>query len=82
MIKKTYHWKEITDDGLVKEPAEFGPYYDTESLNGWYGHDTEEEAIKELERINECYEHFLPCNLTLVTEYQVVPELPTTNTEK
>jgi len=72
MIKKTYHWKKITDDGLLKEPGDFGPYYDTESLNGYGGHDTEEEAIKQLEHTNKGYEYFLPCNLTLVTEYKVI----------
>ena len=72
MIKKTYHWKEVTGDGLLKEPEEFGPYYDTESLNGWGGHDTEEEAFKKLEYIGGAYRFGVPSSLTLVTEYQII----------
>lgn len=71
MIKKTYHWKEITEDGLLKEPKEFGPYYSTESLNGWGGHKTEAEAYEKLEYMYKAYRHKVPSSLTLVTEYQV-----------
>jgi len=74
MIKKTYHWKEITDDGLVKEPPKFGPHYSTESLNGWGGHDSEAEAFKQLEHINKAHQFGVPSSLTLITEYQVVAE--------
>jgi hypothetical protein len=70
MIKKTYHWKEITEDGLVKEPKEFGPYYSTESLNGWGGHESIEDAYEKLEQINKSYPYSLP-ELTLVTTYSV-----------
>lgn len=74
MIKKTYHWKEITSDGLVKEPEEFGPYYSTESLNGWGGHDSEEKAYKKLEYMYKVYSFGFPASLTLITKYQVIEE--------
>jgi len=75
MIKKKYYWKELTSDGLLKEPKEFGPYYSTESLNGWGGYDSEEAAIEKLIEINKRYEHSVPSSLTLITEYSVVDDI-------
>jgi len=75
MIKKTYYWKEITGDGLVKDPREFGPYYSTDSLNGYDGHDSEDEAIARLIEIEKSYKYQVPSSLTLVTEYRVVDDV-------
>ena len=71
MIEKKYYWKELTSDGLLKEPREFGPYYSTESLNGWGGHDSEDAAIAKLVEISKRYEYSVPSNLILVVEYRV-----------
>lgn len=71
VIKKKYYWKEVTDDGLLKEPKELGPHYCTESLNGWGGFDAEEEAVERLFYISETYEFDVPANLTLITMYSV-----------
>lgn len=75
MIKKTYYWKEITSDGLVKEPREFGPYYSRESLNGYSGHDSEDEAIARLIEIKKSYKYQMPSNLILITEYDVTDDI-------
>ena len=75
MIKKKYYWKEITGDGLVKKPREFGSHYSTESLNGYGGHDSEDEAIARLIEIEKSYKYQVPSSLTLVTEYRVVDDI-------
>jgi hypothetical protein len=50
-MKIVYYWKELTEDGLLKEPADIGPYYNEDSFNGWYGFVTKEEALKRLDEI-------------------------------
>ena len=64
-----YKWKELTGDGLMKEPEDVGPYYSKESLNGWWGFDTEEEAIKELERMKEAHKYSFNGDYVLVKIY-------------
>jgi len=75
MIKKKYYWKELTSDGLLKEPKEFGAYYNTESLNSWGGHDSEEAAIEKLIEINKRHEYEVPSSLTLITAYSVADDI-------
>lgn len=49
VLKTKYYWKELSDDGLLKEPPELGPYYDEVSLNHYGGgYDSEEEAYSDL----------------------------------
>ena len=67
-MKKMLVWKELSIDGLLKEPEDFGPYYDKESVNSNGGFDSEEEAIARLEQMNKAY----PCfggDYVLVTMY-------------
>ena len=71
MIEKTYYWKEITDDGLLKEPKDLGPHYSTDSLNGYGGFDSEDEAIERLISMKKMYKYDIPSSLTLITEYRV-----------
>lgn len=57
-IKKLYHWKILSTDGLLKEPPAFGPYYDEEHLNvneltGQRGYESRAEAIEHLERFKD-----------------------------
>jgi hypothetical protein len=54
-ITKTYEWKIITQDGLLKTPPKFGPYYNEEDLNNYGGFDTEEEAISQFLVFNDRY---------------------------
>jgi len=56
-MESKYKWKEITKDGLLKEPEEVGPYHDQESLNGWSGFSNEEEAVKELQRMKDLHKY-------------------------
>jgi len=73
-IKKTYHWKTLTEDGLLKEHKTLG--HDCFSLNDWgYGFDSEEEAqAKLLELTMSYYSDELDSNLVLVTVYNVVED--------
>jgi hypothetical protein len=71
MIKKRYFWKELTDDGLLKEPKTSGPYYDEVNLNNFgLGYESEEEAVSDLEEKNE-EDRWCPWrrDMILITEY-------------
>jgi len=74
MIKKKYFWKEISGDGLIKNPKAFGPYYSTESLNCFCGFDNEKDAEDKLIKINKIYPHEIPSSLILVAEYSVIDD--------
>jgi len=41
-----YEWRELTPDGLLKEPSEVGPHYDRESVNGYAGNYTSRESAE------------------------------------
>lgn len=71
MATKKYYWKELTDDGLVKEPKELGPHYGKESLNDHGGFDTEEQALAHLEEMARAYRFYMPSGLVLIAEYCV-----------
>ena len=68
MTSKLY-WKELTEDGLLKEPKPVGPYYSPETLNQYQGFETKEEAIKHLESLTETYKYEIPSDLVLVKVY-------------
>lgn len=74
MIKKTYRWKEVTEDGLLKEPKEFSKSYNTDCLNNVDGYDTEEQAYKKLEYVYKFFQHTIPPSLTLVPMFEVVDD--------
>ena len=72
-IKKTYHWKRLTEDGLLKEPKDLGHGY--ANLNDWgCGFDSEEEAQAKLLALNESYPDDLRYDKVLITIYKVVEE--------
>ena len=73
-IKKTYRWKELTEDGLLKEPKELG--YGGESLNYWTGFDNEEDAQANLLKLAGVphYSDDIPRDLVLVTVYNVTED--------
>jgi hypothetical protein len=63
-LTKKYYWRDLTSDGLLREPDETGPYYSRESLNNCgCGFDTEEQAFAALSRWRG-YGSFV-----LITEY-------------
>jgi hypothetical protein len=72
-MNKYYKWKELTNDGRLVEPKEYGPYYDTFRLSeGPFR--TEEDAVKELEefykKLEKDYEDCAPItNYVLITIY-------------
>lgn len=68
-LRVKYYWKELTSDGLLKEPKEAGPYYDKVSLNGWGGFDTEEEAIERLVKMKVEHEYQFTDDYVLVKVY-------------
>lgn len=74
MLIKKYFWKELTNDGLLKEPKLFGPYHSEESLNNFDGHDTEAEAFEKLFLINRYYPYEQLSNLTLIAVYDMDDE--------
>ena len=50
-----YRWKELSDDGLLKEPKKQGPHYMKDDLNEWGGFDTEQKALNRLEEYKKEY---------------------------
>jgi hypothetical protein len=72
-IKKTYHWKRLTEDGLLKEPKDLSHGYT--NLNNWGGgYDSEEEAQATLLELDESYSYDLWYDKVLITIYNVVEE--------
>ncbi|MFA6199051.1 MAG: hypothetical protein WC679_01430 [Bacteroidales bacterium] len=54
MIKKRYYWKELTGDGLMKQPPKHGSYYSSDSRLQDESFETEQEAIELLEDYMKC----------------------------
>lgn len=55
-IVYNYRWKELTQEGLLKEPEDYGAYYRIENVNGWdVGYDSEEEAEQALIEFTDKY---------------------------
>jgi hypothetical protein len=72
MIVKKYAWKELSNDGLLKDVEDEGPYYSRESLNPYGGgFDSEKEAIDALELWVESYRFSIGSSLTLIIFYEV-----------
>jgi len=52
-----FMWKEISYDGLIRNPSMYGPEWDQESVNGWGGgYDTEDAALEALAAFKVKYE--------------------------
>lgn len=76
-MKIKYQWKEISDDGLLKEVEYREGYYKT-LLNGWNdGYDCEEEAVKALKEalVSASSRFDIPRELTLIKVYMPREEL-------
>ena len=71
-MEKRFYWKELTSDGLMKEPEEEGPHYDLDSLNDYgSGYESEAEAITDYEKFKKKHTFRAPSSLVLITEYSV-----------
>ena len=44
VFNKRYQWRILSEDGLLKTVPPVGPYYDEETLDGYF--DSEEEAFE------------------------------------
>lgn len=64
-ITYRYRWKELTDDGLLKDPKDCGAYYEAENVNGWNdGHNSEQEANEAFLALKK--KHYWSCPRELV----------------
>ena len=63
-----YYWKEISSDGLVKNPEPIGPYY-SETILDEYGYDSKEDALKDFKRYCNAQEYFYNNSFFLFEEY-------------
>jgi len=68
-MEKRLYWKELTDDGLMKEPQDVGPAYSPDSFNGWAGYESEEGAVRHLECLKKKHNYAVNGNYVLVTVY-------------
>lgn len=68
-MKKRFYWKELTDDGLIKEPKDVGPHYNSDSFNMWSGHESEEAAVEHLEGLKKSHKYDVNGNYVLVVCY-------------
>lgn len=70
MIVKKYRWKELTKDGLLKEPDRIKFHDGTVSLNDYDGFKNKSDAYESLKKISDNCLHLIPTTLTLFTEYR------------
>ena len=71
--KISYKWKELTSDGLLREPEQVGPHYDRESVNGYSGSfDTKEEALEHWKYLKKSDSWGVPSSLVLIEEYNLI----------
>lgn len=68
-----YVWKELSSDGLLKDPEECGPYYDRDNINGYdYGFDSEQEAEQSYLEFKTKHEYGVSSSLVLVKLTRVI----------
>lgn len=68
MIKKYYKWRVLTDDGLLKIPQKYGPYYDEDDINNyeWRGFETENDALESFKSFHKKHPHCYFGELVLI----------------
>ncbi len=65
-----YFWKELSEDGLLKEPKDVGHHYDNIPMNSYdYGFKTEQEAVDHFTQLNKEHEWSCPRELVLIKVY-------------
>lgn len=72
-IKVRYYWREVSDDGLLKEvrSTRYYDYYDGASKLGPYGYDTEEEALVDLKYWCDVYRR-MHSEFVMIKTYKVL----------
>lgn len=70
LISKRLYWKELGDNGTIKEPLTIGSFYNQVEVNIEGGFYHEADAVDRLNRLVEKYE-LSPNNLILITKYEV-----------
>jgi hypothetical protein len=73
-IIKRYEWKELTRDGLLKDIADTGPYYEKGSLNEYGGFESVDKAVEALTEWDEENPFTLCGDITLITFYSIDKE--------
>ncbi len=68
VVEKSYSWRILTNDGLLKIPEKVGPYYDEDVLQDDYP--TEEAAINDYVRLQKSREGRFASELVLITLYR------------
>lgn len=63
-----FEWRELTEDGLLKEPKECGPYYDRDSLKNDYA--TEEAAVDDYRGFAKRNRFSVPHEMVLLKFYK------------
>jgi hypothetical protein len=67
-----YFWKELSEDGLLKEPKEVGFHYDSVPMNGYEGgFKTEQEAVDHFIELHKKHEWSCPRELVLIKVYSI-----------
>lgn len=67
---KKYLWKELTKDGLLKEPEVKTPHNFTVNLNNLGGYRSEEESVKAMSEFQKAFSNYLCAEYVLVTVYE------------
>lgn len=68
-LEVKFKWKEISYDGLIRDPSKYGPEWDQETVNGWFGgYDTEDAAIQAMVEFKA--KHDLRYEYTLMKIYK------------
>jgi hypothetical protein len=65
-MDKKYVWRELTDDGILKKPEAFGPYYERDETLRFGGWDTEEDAVAAYKKVYDCYKYQVNSEFVLV----------------
>lgn len=73
-MKKCYEWRKLTDQGLLVEPDELGPYYDRMNVNqldasGAHGYKNEADALHALSKYLKELGDYAAEELVLITIY-------------
>lgn len=67
-----YYWKELSGDGLLKEPSDAGPYYSKDYINETGGFENKESAIARYEEFYKLHgKYYVDRELVLIEVYEV-----------
>lgn len=68
-MKMRYQWRILTDDGLLKRPEPWGPYYDENELK--WSYDSEQEAVEDYQTyLKDDGVYGVPDRLVLIKTYE------------